>query len=322
MIISEDFTYNRKYHVKDLYDKKNIFKQINSLEFETFDIFVNKFLEDLSWANLPLERIIIPIENRDQLEFLSKLFLTKLPHIFLYIKNVSKVLKDFDFNLPHTSLLLDSSEVPVFKKFILETQNKNLIQYLSRTLGFFRVKITAEDVNSLSIAEKYFEPYILFPYFSVCEAYWDFYSFRDLKLKDLNSIIYNLKYIKYNVINSHKNETVTWADFYKNHEDNLDKAYSQYKLEISNYPPYKSLIFSGKGLKLDRYSEKEFISYEELQSLDFTKLNELIGIFSMKFKDTCDSYISYYQNYKDNNTWGQLPYLNRMLNEIFLKGEI
>lgn len=322
MIISEDFTYNRKYYVKDLYDKKNIFKQINSLEFESFSIFVNKFLEDLSWVNLPLERIVVPIENREQLEFLSKLFLDKLPHVFLYIKNIPEVLKDFDFNLSHTSLLLDSSDVLAFKEFVLKAQNKNLIQYLSKTLGFFRIKITAEDKDSLSIAEKYFESYILFPYFSVCEAYWDFYSFRNLKLKDLNSIIYNLKYIKYNIINSHKNETVSWADFYKNYKDSPDKAYSQYKLEISNYSPYKSLIFSEKGLKLDRYSEKEFISYEELQSLDFTKLNELIGIFSMKFKDICDNYISYYQNYKDNNTWGQLPYLNRMLNEIFLKGEI
>ena len=88
MFLSNEFSYNRKYYVKDLFDKKNIFKYINSLEFESFNVFINRFLKDTSWFDLSLERLVIPIESKEQIDIISRLYLSKMPHIFLYIKEL------------------------------------------------------------------------------------------------------------------------------------------------------------------------------------------------------------------------------------------
>lgn len=316
MILSNEFSYNRKYYVKDLFDKKNIFKYINSLEFESFNIFINRFLRDTSWFNLSLERLVIPIESKEQIEILSKLSLNKMPHIFLYIKDI-KCLDNFDLNLENTSLMLDDNKVLDFRQFVKESKNQSLIDFLSKSMGFVRINISSNDIGN--IASKYHKSISVFPYFSVCEAYWDFNSFKDIKIKDLNPIIYDVKFLRRSLFASTKNETVYWKDFLNN--DYNDK-YSKYKFNISQYCSYRSLYFTETGIRCDRTMTEDLISYEDLLNLNFESLNRLCGIFCVRFINPCNNYTSYYQNYLDNHTYSQLPYLNQIINEIFEKGQI
>lgn len=315
MFLSNEFSYNRKYYVKDLFDKKNIFKYINSLEFESFNVFINRFLKDTSWFDLSLERLVIPIESKEQIDIISRLYLSKMPHIFLYIKDI-KCLDTFDFNLDNVSLMIDDDKVLSFRQFVKESKNQNLIDFLSKSIGFVRINISSNDIGN--IANKYHKSISIFPYFSICEAYWDFNSFKDTKIKDLNPLIYDIKFLRGTISTSSKDETIYWKDFL---DTDCNDKYSKYKFDISQYCIYKSLYLTETGIKCDKTMLKDIISYDDLSNLNFESLNRLCGIFCIKFTNF-SNYTSYYQNYLDNYTYYQLPYLNQIINEIFEKGQI
>ena len=316
MILNNEFSYNRKYYTKDLFDKKNIFKYINSLEFESFNVFVNRFLKDASWFNLKLERIVVPIKNKKEIEIISKLSLNKMPHVFLYIKDINCI-KDFDLNLENVSLMIDDDKVLEFRQYVKDSKNQKLIDFLSKSIGFVRIKISSDDIGH--IADKYCKSISLFPYFCICEAYWDFKSFSDIKLKDLNPIVYDTKFLTLSLHGFTKKEIIYWNDFLKS--DDNDK-FSTYNLDISQYSLYRSLYLTETGIKYDKNMSEDLISYENLNNLTFDSLNKLCGIFCIKFNNGFNSYTSYYQNFIDNNTYSQLPYLNQIINEIFEKGKI
>lgn len=310
MQIANEFVYNRKYSMNDVYKKSNIFKYINTLKFNDFNVFITRFLKDPSWLELDLKRVVVPVSTVDELKALCNLSTDKF-YVVIYLKN-PELLRDCPESRSGLFLMIDQEDTDKFVEYIRSNVTTNMLKFMSKTQGIVNVRVN-ED-NYMNIDYLYTSGFYKLPYFCNLETSMDFYSLRDLTLDQIRPIIYDMKLICYNGPFG-KELVMNWNDLDKN-----SHGTTTYKFNHSNFYPYNNLFLDEEGIKFNKDSDL-IVSYEELNNLSFDKLNKLSGIFSQEFIGDNGTYIDYEQNYKVNGVYNQLPYLNKIINIIMMGGD-
>ena len=312
------FNYQRKYHISDLYKYDTFLATAESVEFYTFEDFVKYYLnhEEMSSCST-ISKLIVPVSTATEMETLFQLKTVLFPFTMIYLKTVSEeILSKITGELGNTSLMIDSENIIPFReclKTCSEEVKAGVCEYLKHSYGYFRNHLNYD--NKSQIANKVLDPFKGFPYFCVSYFDIDFASFEDVKLKELREIVYQYKYIYTNGLNRQHMGALCWGDFGGSDTDVLN-----YKFDL--YHPSKVNKFYVKdgllGVSFD--SELPTLNLEEEASEQ--DIDAVYGLFSIEFPGDYWEFISKEQNYKCNKNVAQLPYLNRIINNILRNGDV
>lgn len=197
MNISEEFSYRRKYYVRDLLNPKTLVTNTATIEFDSFDEFVKVVLKDEKIDIQTPAKLIIPVRSSDEVSSMLSLNPEVRSFLILKLESFTKSVRDSFSVVPNVALMIDSKDIDSLKEEMVNNPSDNFVRFLKTTYGYFTDTITSNDVDD--IMYKYTDPFYKFPFFCISAIKWDWYSFQDYKMKDLRKLIYQCRFISNNL---------------------------------------------------------------------------------------------------------------------------
>lgn len=323
MILSDEFIYKRKYFIKDIPRPSVIFNKCSQLEFDTFDSFIrNYLLKESMITQTHFNKIIIPISEVGQISLLKNIE-NNIPVFIFYLKIINKeVLSEITSNNLLTNkfgILIDSDKIHSFKE-TLESLDKEIkekvCEKLSVTHGAFRHILTKENAGNLITDATL--PYYTFPFFNFCDLIINYHEFEDMKLKDLHELIYQFKFIYKNFISNTKNKSLNWT-YYNPNLREIEYSFKFMERDGSElYISENNIRIYPESTELPEFQMELINSDGNYMSQKF--LDRFLGALSLEYD--CKMFVSKYENYLCNGNLTSLPYLNRIINNVIMKGDI
>lgn len=210
MKIAEDFTFKRKYFVKDLLSPDSLIKGADIVEYASFGEFAQTFLRDKLYSLGSVGKIIVPVESADEVALLLKISPNARPFLIIYLKDFSKETRDaFSHFVDKTAILCDSGSIRDLRTAMVEEQSLAFIDFMKHTYGYFRSYVDRDRINDIPYV--YSEPFTTLPFFCTADVKWKYDTFENMPLKDLHGIVYNTTLVANNVVKQERN--VDWDRF-------------------------------------------------------------------------------------------------------------
>ena len=313
--IGNDFSFTRKYEIKDLLSADTLLKDTAILEFDTFDNFASSCLVDKKIKLTKPKCIIVPVENKDEAKCLMSIRPEVRPYLMIYLKDFSKECRD-EFNiLKESSLICDSDKIVDLKSEMEKNPSTGFVEYMKNSVGVFRDKVNLD--NSDDISYIYSDSFYTLPYFCMPYIEWDYSSFEDMAIKDINKILFHTNLIYKNVYSSTR--AVRWDKY--GSEGSTNYVYKYIDLGSSKNLYLKDGILyidnPGSEIGVDLYSEE----YKDANNIDLHVLDKLTAPFDARFElDVLPSLISVSQNIKCMGTPYMIPILCRIVSKTLNGG--
>lgn len=326
------FCFTRKYTIENILKPKNIVLPGSILEYSTFDDF-EKYQKIFNEIDLD---IIIPLLKVEEIESLKK-YLKNLKKtkskIFLYLKNISFEILESLFLLEGNSsffILCDCEKVIDLYNILLQTPCKNFYKVCKNIQGVFRGVITKDTLENIPFL--YGEPFKIFPFFCNAWIEWDYKSFEDFPVGQLEELLFYLRFVYFNYVNS--SYPVNWGTFTSSSE-NSTITYSYKFLQKKTLHTYfveKDFLFLDRN-KEDSYKlninsllesngnslDNSFVNQIKSAYLatSFVREHSLEGTF---FPEV--SFLSASQNLKCTNNPVMYPIIAALVSKVLLTGNL
>lgn len=320
MRITSDFTFTRKYFIKDLLKAETLIKDAGVLEFASFMDFAQTYLRDKKFSLETVDKLIVPAENGDEASLLLRIDPNVRPYLIIYLKDFSKETRDEFHEMANASVLCDADRVAELKKAMLEDPSPNFVEFISRSYGYFRNHISCNNVDKIPYI--YSDAFFTLPYFCIADIRWDWASFEDMKLKDLHAIVYNTSMVSSNLPKQLRELDLStfggegkssWAYDYM-HTPNAKRLF------IQDGVLYLDDVESSIGI--DLYDER----FEDANNIDHVEVDKLRSAFDVKFTTSWGvgdpSLISIPQNIKCTGNPAMVPYLCSIVSRTLNGGRV
>lgn len=320
MRIISDFTFTRKYFIKDLLKADTLIKGAGVLEFASFMDFAQTYLRDKKFSLDTVDKLIVPAENGDEASLLLRIDPNVRPYLIIYLKDFSKETRDEFHEKANTSILCDADRVSELKKAMREDPSPNFVEFISRSYGYFRDQVSCYNVDKIPYI--YSDAFFTLPYFCIADIRWDWASFEDMKLKDLHAIVYNTSMVSSNLPKQTRELDFTsfggegkssWAYDYM-HTPNAKRLF------IQDGVLYMDNAESGIGI--DLYDENFF----DANNVDHREVDKLRSAYDVKFTTSWGvgdpSLISISQNIKCTGNPAMVPYLCSIVSRTLNGGRV
>ena len=320
MKISEDFTFKRKYFVKDLLNPETLVKGASTLEFASFTDFAEVFLRDRKFSLNNVDKLVVPVENADEAALLLGINPQVRPRLLIYLKDFSKETRACFDIIANTSLLVDGHRVPELKQCMLSDPVPGFAKFMAHSYGYFRGLVNADNVDNIPYI--YTDAFFTLPYFCIADIRWDWESFEDMKLKNLHSVVYNTTMVASNM--PKKVRSLNLSPFGSDNEIEWEYDYMHTPNTKRLFVKDGSLYIDNaeSGLSIDLYDE----SYQDANTVPLRKLDSIREAFDIKYTPSWGmvepSLISISQNVKCTGNPAMVPYLCRIVTRTLNGGRV
>lgn len=318
-MLSNVFSFKRKYFVKDLLSPDSLIKNASTLEFESFNEFARTFLKDRLYSLDSVNMIIVPAENAEEVKLLLSIKPEVRPFLVIYLKDFTiDTRKAFEY-VDKTAILCDSMDIPDLVEQMRKEPSEQFCKFLSCTYGYFRGYVDAGNVKEL--LHIYSDSFFTLPFFCIADIRWDFHSFEKMPLVGLHEIVYLTKFIYNNLM--HQQRIVDFSSFGFDGERKYSYDYMRVpgakRLNIANGCLYADGI---PDSMLDMYSDVSKdateVPLKEIDSLRHfydLKLSKQTGLDDMSF-------VSINQNKKCMGNPAMIPYLCSIITRTLNGGNV
>jgi hypothetical protein len=185
---NNNFAYNRKYFIKDLFNPREIFSHFSQITFSNFLSFY-KFLEK-SLFTINQKEYKIPVSNRNELQMLLKIIReTDIIKNKINIQFSSNLLEDIEELITDTTIYLSSDNSTL--QNIKEKENN----YIYNNTLFWTEYIITSD-NYAQVYKDMIKLCIKHPVLNYIDLKIDYSSFEDKPLSELHSLFFYLSLLK------------------------------------------------------------------------------------------------------------------------------
>lgn len=338
--MTDTFSYRRRFFVKNLLSLESLCSNSDSLEFVSFDDFVKYFLKETRFINCSIDKMIIPVSSKEELELLTGINPNIRPFFVIYLKDFSvETLNTFNLFESKASILIDAENINLFKESFLKLTDYS---FFKSTSGIFRVSLDDKDLDNIIYNITY--PFFTLPFFCSVEINWDFYNLQKKSLEELRPLIWAMKFFKRTFIDSTRTEKFYWdyledktlchcigedkecTDDCNCNKTNRKAVYSKYHYGLVHPKNHKKLYIDGEYLKASLSDTFPGINlYSEVgvdgNTVDFEDIGKFRNIIDMDLPTNL-RFVNWEQNYLCNDNPNQVPYLCFIINAILDKGDI
>lgn len=342
-MINSNFSFKRKTFVKDLLNPNMCLINTGALEFESFDCFARTVLKDKKLDIRKAEKLIVPVTNGTQVDFLLQLNSKARPFLIIKLNDWSFDTLNAFHKTNNTAVLIDVENIQDFKKSLAEHPCKNFCDFAVSTFGYFRTSINAEQIDDIVYIAT--DPFFEFPFFCTADISIDYKSFNDKPISSMDAIEWHCNILAYNMIN--RSAAISWKKYgYKcddcdndckdgNCNGNCsnngkctcgDKTYKYDILHTGR--PKRVFISDDYKMYVDtkEFKKSELDLYKEYDTneISIKEIDPIRACYDAKLSKTCGinelSLISYYQNYLVYDNVAMVPYITYVFDRTIKGG--
>lgn len=330
MNIDNEFSYRRKYYVRDLLNPNTLITNTGFIEFDSFDEFVRVILKDKKFDINTSAKIIVPVKNADEVELLLSISPEARSFLIIKLMSFDKETRDAFSVVKNTALLIESNRISTLKKEMLKDPSDNFVNFLRSTYGYFTNTITFDNVDD--IMYKYTDSFFEFPFFCISIIKWDWKSFENMKISELNSLAFQTRLLHRNAFGQER--IVDYSKYYSNDfisnsskDIGFEKRYKYDKMKTFSC---KWIYIKDGKMYIDNPSTDIYIDiyddrYRDANNIDFREINALRSVFDVKLSSDYAhdlSMVSLSQNIKCTGNPAIIPYQCLIAARILNGGEI
>lgn len=196
---SKEFTYQRKFLIKDLFNAKNIFAEFSILEFNSFTAFFSFIEKNLYTISERIE-YIIHIKTENELQLIKELILqTKLAEKNMITLDLDSSLIEYAANnlgedLVNIGIRLETSEIDTLTSYLKTNLEVPMHKFLKTNLLWIDATWSYENYSEEYeniIRTALFNPYAIF-----LDLKFDYVSFEKAPLEELHKLYFYINQLK------------------------------------------------------------------------------------------------------------------------------